>query len=159
MNPPKKLYKCCQPRCITDGVVACAAAYYFHSNGISSIACNDKTFEHEEKLVAVNKKKGFRVALNSGVTIVAGGDVGVFTHGDNVRELEIMVDYGMKTMDVLKSVTSINAQVFGLENLGQLRKGFYADIIAIDGDPIEDISALYSIQMVMKDGKIYFEDD
>ena len=78
-----------------------------------------------------------------------------FPHGENVRELELMVDYGMSEVAVLKSVTSVNAHVFGLTRLGELKKGFYADIIAVKGNPSEDIRALYTVSFVMKDGKTY----
>ncbi|UZR94712.1 metal-dependent hydrolase family protein [Chondrinema litorale] len=103
----------------------------------------------------VNKKKTFKLALDAGVTIVAGGDVGVFTHGDNARELEMMVEYGMDEKEVLKSVTSVNANVFGLEKLGHLKSEMLADIIAVEGNPIDDISTLRKIKFVMKDGDIY----
>jgi len=102
----------------------------------------------------VQKKKSFKQALEAGVTIVAGGDVGVFTHGTNVRELEMMVEYGMTTMAVLKSVTSGNADALGLLNLGRIKAGKSADIIAVEGKPEEDISALRKVVMVMKNGEV-----
>ena len=101
------------------------------------------------------KKKSFKLALASGVTIVFGGDVGVFTHGENYRELELMVDYGMKPMDVLKSATSSNAAVFHLDTLGKLKQGFLADMIAVEGNPSKDITAMRKVKFVMKDGEIY----
>jgi len=101
-----------------------------------------------------SKRAMFKRVLNSGVTIVAGGDVGVFEHGENVRELELMADYGMKEIDVLQSVTSVNAKAFGLNDLGQLRVGFLADIIVVKGNPEKDIGDLYNIELVMKDGRI-----
>jgi imidazolonepropionase-like amidohydrolase len=107
-----------------------------------------------ERIVA--KRKSFAEALAAGVIIVAGGDVGVFSHGDNVRELEMMVDYGMKPLAVLQSVTSVNASVFGKgEALGTIAPGFKADIIAVKGNPEEAIAALRDVIMVMKDGVIY----
>ncbi len=103
-----------------------------------------------------NKRKSFKSALDVGVTICFGGDVGVYPHGDNVRELEMMVDYGMKNIDVLKSATSINAQIFHIDDrVGRLREGLLADVIAVDGNPAEDISALRNIRLVMKDGVRY----
>ncbi len=106
----------------------------------------------------VNKKKTFAAALKNGVRIVAGGDVGVFEHGDNVRELIMMHDYGMDNIEVLKSVTSGNAHTLHLNNLGQLKTGFIADIIAVKGDPLSDLRNLYQVGLVMKDGKIYKND-
>ncbi|HMS67678.1 MAG TPA: amidohydrolase family protein [Saprospiraceae bacterium] len=99
------------------------------------------------------KRHSFKMALEAGVTIVAGGDVGVFSHGDNVRELEMMVDYGMAPLDVLRSVTSVNARVFGLDDLGQIRPGKLADLVVVKGNPLENISVLREIDMVMLGGK------
>jgi len=102
------------------------------------------------------KKKSFQAALKAGVTICMGGDVGVFRHGDNAREMELMVDYGMKPLDVLRSTTSINADVFGYGNkFGRIKKGLFADIIAVEGDPTVDIKNIRRVRLVMKDGRIY----
>jgi len=103
------------------------------------------------------KRKSFKMALDSGVQIVFGGDVGVFTHGENYREMELMVDYGMKPLAVLKSATSGNASMFHLNQLGSLKEGFLADIIAVKGNPVEDISSVKNVSFVMKDGVIYKE--
>jgi len=103
-----------------------------------------------------NKRKSFQAALQQGVTICMGGDVGVFSHGDNAREMEMMVDYGMKPIDVLRSSTSINADVFGYaDKIGRLKKNLFADIIAVEGDPSVDIKNIRKIKLVMKDGIIY----
>jgi imidazolonepropionase-like amidohydrolase len=101
------------------------------------------------------KKASFRLALESGVSIVFGGDVGVFTHGENFREMELMVDYGMSPLDVLRSATAINAQIFHLQDLGRIQKGFLADLIAVKGNPIENISKMKEVNFVMKDGIIF----
>ncbi|WP_041497638.1 amidohydrolase family protein [Nonlabens marinus] len=101
------------------------------------------------------KKKSFQQALKSGVTIAFGGDVGVFTHGENYRELELMVNYGMSPIDVLKTATSGNAQIFHLEQLGTIKNNQLADLIAVDGDPTQDIKAMRQVYFVMKDGVIY----
>jgi imidazolonepropionase-like amidohydrolase len=102
------------------------------------------------------KKKSFQSALHNGVKICMGGDVGVFTHGDNAREMEMMVEYGMKPIDVLRSATSVNADVFGYgDKIGHIRKGNLADIIAVTGDPSFDIKNIRKVVLVMKDGKIY----
>jgi len=106
-----------------------------------------------------NKKKSFQTALQAGVTICMGGDVGVFTHGDNAREMEMMVDYGMKPLDVLKSATSINADVFGYgDRIGRIKKGLFADVIAVEGDPSVDIKNIRKIKLIMKDGLLYKND-
>jgi imidazolonepropionase-like amidohydrolase len=102
------------------------------------------------------KRNSFREAIAAGVTICAGSDVGVFSHGDNARELELMVEYGMAPLDVLRSATSVNAKVFHVgDKVGMLAKGFLADLIVVEGDPTTNISALRKIKMVMKDGMLF----
>ena len=101
-------------------------------------------------------KKSFKLALQSGVTICMGGDVGVFAHGDNAREMELMNEYGMPVLDVLRSATSVNADVFGYGNqIGRIKKGLLADIVAVEGDPSSDIKTIRKIKLVMKDGVVY----
>ena len=109
--------------------------------------------EMNEPEAIKEKRDMFRRALESGVRIVAGGDVGVFPHGQNALELELMVQYGMKPLQVLQSVTSVNAAIFGLHQLGQLKEGYLADVIAVNGNPTEDIKSLYHPVMIIKDGK------
>src|SRR5690349_5630478 len=103
-----------------------------------------------------HKKRVFKEALDSGVTIASGSDVGVFAHGDNAREIEAMVAWGMPIVDALKSATSIDARVLHMEDkLGRVKTGLFADLIAVEGDPTHDISVLRHVQFVMKDGTVY----
>ncbi len=101
----------------------------------------------------VRKRASFKAALDAGVTILSGSDVGVFPHGDNAREIELMVDYGMPNVDALKSATSTAGRVLHME-IGQVKQGMLADLIAVDGNPVTDISSLRKVKFVMKGGAV-----
>jgi imidazolonepropionase-like amidohydrolase len=102
------------------------------------------------------KKKTFRQAMEAGVKICMGGDVGVFSHGNNAREMELMEEYGMKPLDILRSATSVNADVFKIQNqTGRIKAGLCADIVVVDGNPLDNISNIRRVKLVMKDGKFY----
>ena len=102
------------------------------------------------------KKASLKTAIAAGVTICNGSDVGVFTHGDNARELELLVNYGMKPVDVLRSATSIDAKVFHMDDrIGAVKTGLLADLIAVDGDPTRDITTVRKVKLVMKGGVVY----
>jgi len=100
------------------------------------------------------KRASFKAALDAGVTILSGSDVGVFSHGDNAREIELMVNYGMPALAALKSATSVAGQVLHM-NIGEVKTGMLADLIAVDGDPVQDITALHRVKFVMKGGAVY----
>ena len=85
-----------------------------------------------------------------------GGDVGVYAHGQNALEMKLMVEYGMKPIDVLKAATSVNAKAFHLDQeLGYLKPGYLSDIIIVKGNPAENIENTSNVVWVMKDGKVY----
>lgn len=101
------------------------------------------------------KRKTFKMALAAGVTICMGGDVGVYTHGDNAREIEAMVDYEMSPLQALQSATSVNADVFGMQNkIGRIKSGLFADIVVVEGNPSMTISDIRRIKLVMKGGEL-----
>lgn len=97
-------------------------------------------------------RTAFRAALAAGVPICMGGDVGVFAHGENIREINAMAAGGMTPAAVLIAATSGNAQAFHLTDRGAVKTGLLADLIAVEGDPSRDLSALTRIKLVMKGG-------
>ena len=104
------------------------------------------------------KRQTFKAALDAGVKMCFGGDVGVYAHGDNVRELELMVEYGMPVQAALIAATSGNASYFRQsERIGRVKAGLFADLIAVDGDPATNIKALRQVKFVMKNGKVFKE--
>lgn len=103
-----------------------------------------------------SKRHSFRAALESGVTIINGSDIGVFRHGDGARELELMVDYGMSPFQALRSATAIAAKALHMEEkIGTVKPGLLADLIAVEGDPTKEIKALRKVKFVMKEGVVY----
>ena len=102
------------------------------------------------------KQASLQAALKAGVTLALGGDAGVFAHGDNAREMELLVrDYGLTPLQVLRQATSGNAQIFHLADRGRISPGLLADLVAVAGDPTQDVGAVRQVRLVMKGGVLY----
>jgi len=99
-------------------------------------------------------RRSFKMALAAGVPICMGGDVGVFAHGENWREMVLMQQAGMPAIAVLTAATSGNARILHLADVGSLKPGFLADVVVVEGDPTKDVAAVKSIRLVMKGGVV-----
>lgn len=101
------------------------------------------------------QQDAFKRAIKAKVTFCMGSDVGVFHHGESAKEPALMVDYGLSTYDALVATTSGNAKIMGLKNIGHVKVGLLADLVAVSGNPLKDIKALQRVDFVMKGGKVY----
>jgi imidazolonepropionase-like amidohydrolase len=99
-------------------------------------------------------RRSFQLAMKAGVAMCMGGDVGVYTHGQNWLEMDAMRRAGMPTAQVLVAATSGNARIFRLSDRGEVRPGLLADLVVVDGDPTRDITAVRNVRLVVKGGQI-----
>ncbi len=116
-----------------------------------------KKGEDPDPVRVADQKASFQAALVAGVTICAGSDVGVFDHGDNAWELELMVDYGLSPVQALQSATSVNAKLLHMEDrIGRVEEGFLAELIAVEGNPLTDITVLRRPKFVLQGENIIY---
>jgi len=126
---------------------------------ISSYSGWKKGIDPEPARIAT-KKNVMKIAMEEGVSIGMGGDVGVFTHGKNALEMELLVEYGMSPLQVLRSTTSLNAKTFHIgDRVGSVKTGMTADLVAVKGKPDQDIKAVWNVVFVMKDGEVFRRDN
>jgi imidazolonepropionase-like amidohydrolase len=127
-----------------------AISEYFADHGSSKLA------ESRERWLITFHAAEFKKQLAAGVPMAVGSDVGPFPHGTQARELELMVQYGMKPADVLRADLLHGARLLGWQGqIGELKAGYYADVIAVVGDPVADIAAVTKVGFVMKGGVVY----
>lgn len=106
-----------------------------------------------------HKHRAFAAARAAGVTICNGSDAGVFTHGNNALELELLAEYGMPAAEVLRTATWTTAKVLGMDTMiGKVAPGLRADLVAVVGDPTSNIALVRQVRFVMKDGIVYRND-
>ncbi|KAF7774401.1 hypothetical protein PCIT_a0838 [Pseudoalteromonas citrea] len=110
---------------------------------------------NKEKLVSKAQRDSFRKAVNAGVKMVFGSDAAIYPHGDNAKQFSRMVKFGMTPLQAIQSSTINSAALLKLDNVGQIKAGFMADIIAVDDNPIKNISTLENVSFVMKEGVIF----
>lgn len=105
------------------------------------------------RFIAPRMRDSFARAVKAGVKIAFGTDAGVFPHGDNAREFSVMVDLGMAPKDAIVAATRSAAELLGLRDLGQVKPGFIADLVVVDGDPLADIRVLERPALVVQGGR------
>ena len=113
-------------------------------------------FVEKEKKVGHQRRENFEKAFKAGVKMAFGTDAGVYPHGDNAKQFYYMVKYGMTPAQAIRAATYNAADLIGrLDQVGTIEPGKYADIIAVDADPLQDVRALENVAFVMKGGKVY----
>lgn len=116
-------------------------------------------FIEKEKLVGKTQRENFRKAYLAGAKLAFGTDGGVYPHGDNWKQFPYMVEFGMKPVEALRAATLVSAELIGMAGkLGSVEPGHFADLIAVEGDPLADIRVMEKVRFVMKDGKVYRND-
>jgi imidazolonepropionase-like amidohydrolase len=110
----------------------------------------------KERQIGQLQRDNFRKAFKAGVRMAFGSDGGVYPHGDNGKQFSYMVEYGMTPMQAIQAATVHAAELIGWpDTVGAIEQGRFADIIAVDGDPLDDVSLLEDVRFVMKGGKVY----
>ena len=109
----------------------------------------------KERVVGKIQRQNFRKSVNANAKISFGTDAGIYPHGKNAIQFKYMVEWGMTPLQAIQASTIKTAELFGLANIGNLKEGFEADIVGVEGNPLEDITVLEDVSFVMKDGVIF----
>ena len=108
----------------------------------------------KERTVGRKQRENFKMAVKSGAKMVFGTDAGIFPHGKNARQFKYMVKWGMTPIESIQAATINTAELFGLNNIGEIKESFDADLIGVKGNPLDDITLLEDIHFVMKEGQV-----
>ena len=108
----------------------------------------------KERIVGKKQRENFKMAFESGAKMAFGTDAGIYPHGKNARQFKYMVEWGMTPIEAIQASTINTAELFGLNNIGEIKVSFDADIVAVIGNPLDDITLLENIDFVMKEGQI-----
>ena len=108
----------------------------------------------KERIVGKKQRENFKMAFESGAKMAFGTDAGIYPHGKNARQFKYMVEWGMTPIEAIQASTINTADLFGLDNIGEIKESFDADIVAVKGNPLDDITLLENIDFVMKEGQI-----
>ena len=147
--------------CALDAVGEPAAPpqYPQHHDGVSArereTPPGGQQAAHDHEIFELHASE-FRKQLAAGVPMAMGSDVGPFPHGTQARELELMVKFGMTPLAALQADLLNGAKLLGWQGkIGELKPGYFADVVAVPGDPLQDISVLRKVSFVMKGGVVY----
>ena len=108
----------------------------------------------KERIVGKKQRENFKMAFESGAKIAFGTDAGIYPHGKNARQFKYMVQWGMTPIEAIQASTINTAELFGLANIGEIKESFDADLVAVKGNPLDDITLLENIDFIMKEGQI-----
>ncbi len=108
----------------------------------------------KERIVGKKQRENFKMAFESGAKMAFGTDAGIYPHGKNARQFKYMVEWGMTPIQAIQASTINTAELFGLNNIGEIKESFDADLVAVKGNPLDDITLLENIDFVMKEGQI-----
>lgn len=108
----------------------------------------------KERIVGKKQRENFKMAFESGAKMAFGTDAGIYPHGKNARQFKYMVEWGMTPIEAIQASTINTAELFGLNNIGEIKESFDADLVAVKGNPLDDITLLENIDFVMKEGQI-----